>query len=195
MKLNLPLAIMLAICACSAQAQTMGRLFFTPEQRAMLDVARQHDQPVTSPEEGEQQLQKQNITVNGVVRRSDGQVTVWVNNKAQQANQPQGIQVIHDKSSPAGVNLKLPFAGNQIKLKIGQSLDPASGQIEEGYHRKPDQPELPRIAPKPQPERKAAATKPATANEDDASTTASESGNAAQPLPAPSPAIPPRSRP
>lgn len=191
MKPNLPFAIMLAVCAIPSHAQSLGRLFFTPEQRAMLDIARQHDQPVTTAEEGEQQPQRQNITVNGMVRRSDGQVTVWVNNKAQQPNQPQGIQVIHDKTNPAGVNLKLPFAGDQVKLKIGQSLDPASGRIEEGYHRKPDVLELPHAAPKPLPEKKAALPKPAATDNEEAPA-ASNADNTAQPPPAPAPAVPPR---
>jgi hypothetical protein len=66
-------------------------MFFTPAQRASLDVARsQRARAALSTERTEQEATPvpQSITYSGVVRRSDGKTTVWINNQA-----------VHDRES------------------------------------------------------------------------------------------------
>ena len=71
-------AVALAMAgAANAQAQELGRLFFTPEQRAALDArrkARVPDKPAAVP------VTESPVTrVNGAVQRGGGKSTVWVN--------------------------------------------------------------------------------------------------------------------
>ena len=69
-----------AAAATGAAAQELGRLFFTPDQRAALDArrkARVPDKPAATP-----QVESPVTRVNGVVQRSGGKSTVWVNGEA-----------------------------------------------------------------------------------------------------------------
>lgn len=63
-----------AATAAEAQTEPLGRLFFTPEQRVMLDRQRQRNPSfaVTADESAR-------ITLNGRVVRSSGRNTEWIN--------------------------------------------------------------------------------------------------------------------
>ena len=71
------LGAVLALPLAGAQAQELGRLFFTPDQRAALDArrkARVPDKPAATP------VTESPVThVDGAVRRRGGKSTVWVN--------------------------------------------------------------------------------------------------------------------
>ena len=61
-----------------AQTQApLGRLFFTPEKRQLLD--RQRDLNVQAQQETPEDP---TLTINGVVTRSSGKRTVWINGVA-----------------------------------------------------------------------------------------------------------------
>ncbi len=125
-------------------ADELGRLFFTPEQRAMLDLARR-TQPSASQAEVETY---EGVTLSGVVTRGDGKRTVWIN------GQPQTVgEGVTAGRTPASASIPLPGGEGRIRLKVGQTLDPSSGKVEEGYRR----------APKAPPESSPAAAKPALA--------------------------------
>lgn len=75
-----PLALALAAClqvatasAALAQSEPLGRLFFTPEQRAELD--RQRRAPPPQPPTATQAA----ASFDGMVQRSSGKNTVWIN--------------------------------------------------------------------------------------------------------------------
>ncbi len=81
------LATLLLICAWPAQPQEapLGRLFFTPQQRATLDRQRLQGSAASFD-------QSASYTLNGEVRRSSGKNTRWVNGEAQNINNaPRGI--------------------------------------------------------------------------------------------------------
>src|SRR5688572_14425741 len=66
------------------QQEPLGRLFFTPPQRSSLDIARsQRARTTLATESTEQQpvQQEQTISYGGMVRRSDGKSTVWINGR------------------------------------------------------------------------------------------------------------------
>jgi hypothetical protein len=68
------------LASAAAGAQELGRLFFTPEQRAALDArrkARVPDKPAATP-----QAELPVTRINGAVQRSGGRSTVWVNGEA-----------------------------------------------------------------------------------------------------------------
>jgi len=68
------------------QPQHLGRLFMTPEIRSALERQRQ-----LNIQEA-QTLEGSTMTLNGVVTRSSGRRTVWINGQAQ-----------HDTAAPSGV--------------------------------------------------------------------------------------------
>jgi len=112
----------------SIHAETsMGRLFFTQPQRDALDKARQQNLSTESANNATED----SITLNGVVKRSDGRHTVWINNKAFD----EGISIKRDSKS-GNFNLQLPYSEQHVRLKVGQRLDSASGKVDEAYRNK-----------------------------------------------------------
>ncbi|MDD5404381.1 MAG: hypothetical protein PHZ14_07560 [Sulfuricella sp.] len=138
------LAVFLVLLPSLAMAaeQTMGRLFFTPEQRARMDVARQQERSISiDTEQPDNAPLEANITLNGVITRSDGKTTVWINNKEQSGEKAGSGIAVPGRGKPAGqVSVTTPDAKRSIQLKVGQSLDLNSGQVEESYRRAPLQP-------------------------------------------------------
>ena len=73
------------------------------------------------------------ITLNGIVRRSSGKTTAWINQVPQHENEtPQGMVIQQGPTSKPSALLLLP-SGKKIDLKAGQTLDTAKGKIREGY--------------------------------------------------------------
>ena len=72
------LAILFLTTATWAQTQELGRLFFTPEKRAALDRQRQ----LNLSQNRETLSENTPLTLNGIVRRSSGRGTNWVNGSA-----------------------------------------------------------------------------------------------------------------
>lgn len=73
------------------------------------------------------------ITLNGLVRRSSGKATTWINQLPQHENQmPQGIGIQPGSTSKPSAILLLP-TGKQVNLKAGQTFDTAKGKVHEGY--------------------------------------------------------------
>jgi len=152
-------------------AEPAGRLFFTPAQRASLDVARtQRARATLSNEKTEQEAAPvpQTITYGGVVRRSDGKSTAWFNNQPVNDREPLGGAAIVGRVRPDGsVTLQVLQSGRSVSLKPGQSVELLSGAVEEGYSRRLD-------ASKPEPKpvgKPAAGGKPtSTAAPDNAGT-------------------------
>lgn len=112
--------------AFSADAEPLGRLFFSPEERAVLDQMRQNSFRGDPTSTGQ-------ITLNGIVRRSSGKSTVWINRMPQNENEkPLGVAVLKPASKANAVPLLLP-SGKKVNLKAGQTLDIAKGKVREGY--------------------------------------------------------------
>lgn len=120
------LAFLLALLSVlPAGAEPLGRLFFTPAQRAVLDAARLQDRATDVPPPAAR------VILNGVVTRSDGGATVWINNQPHAGGDgPPGVTV--DATGQVGVK---SAAGRTVRLKVGQSLDPGSGKVDEAYRR------------------------------------------------------------
>ncbi|MGH8580510.1 MAG: hypothetical protein ACREVK_10465 [Gammaproteobacteria bacterium] len=98
----------------AAKGAELGRLFTTPQERAALDeLRREGPKPVAAPEKVAPPVTSepapaakppQPITVNGLVRRSDGANTVWVNgvNSLEGEFDSQGFQVDPTASAATG---------------------------------------------------------------------------------------------
>ena len=128
MKRLAPLALLLALLSAGpAAAQLLGRLFFTPEQRAALDArraARLPDKPAAAAE-------SPTTRVDGFVKRSSGKSTVWVDGEAI----PDGLQLeglrLRRGDDPTRVTVTVGEGGRRVELRIGETLDRATGEVKD----------------------------------------------------------------
>ncbi|MBX3651646.1 MAG: hypothetical protein KF771_09760 [Burkholderiales bacterium] len=132
MRVILILLLVTALPAAYA-AELTGRLFFTPDQRDQLDQLRKQkaiasqvrDEPV--PE---------TVTYNGIIRRSDGKTTIWMNNQPMSdADLRSGQSVTGTVSRDGRIVLQNPQAGSgaKLELKVGQSATLLSGKVDESF--------------------------------------------------------------
>ena len=135
------MAVVLMLCTGAATSADLGRLFFTPAQRTTLDNARKQNLRIEigtekAPTPAPEPPLPQDVSVNGVVRSSDGKSTVWLNNRPVTGRSASGISVSTNKND-SRVTLKVPETGRSIDLKVGQTVEIVSGTIQEGYSRRP----------------------------------------------------------
>ena len=124
-----------------ASADTLGRLFSTPELRIELDDIR------NAPDLGKPQAAVvvdvvsnrgpvvPTVTINGIVVRSSGQHSSWINGSripAGQATQ-EGIRVETSALGGGSVTIILPAGAETISLKPGQKIDLTTGRLLEAY--------------------------------------------------------------
>lgn len=128
--------------ACLAQiapaADGLGRLFFEPGQRALLDdlrARRDRRAPITTEPEQAAPQGPEVVTYSGVVRRNDGKSTVWINGKPVNDRARGGDVNVLDVRRDGAVSVAVPLADRAASLKVGQSLEVTSGRIEEPYAR------------------------------------------------------------
>ena len=146
MNLLLPLALALALAAPhSGAAERVGRLFFTPGERAQLDAARSKrvrtGANTEKADEAPPPPMPEIVTYGGMVRRSDGKTTVWLNNRAVTGKDSPGAKMLNKVRPDGTVTLQSPQTGRNVNLQVGQRADLLSGQIEEGYRRTTPRPE------------------------------------------------------
>lgn len=109
--------------ACAAQATELGRLFFTPERRATLERQR------TLNVQEAQSLQGSTMSLDGVVYRSSGKATVWINRQAQNEGESArtGVSAVISPKTPDRA-LLAPGEETPAQLKVGESLNRATGE-------------------------------------------------------------------
>ena len=119
-------ALLLAAASAAAAAQQLGRLFFTPEQRAELDArrkARVPDKPAAAL------IESPSTTLDGYVKRSDGKSTVFLNGEAvTEGADAKRAQVIPSRDDPSRAAIEVGEGGRRIPLKVGESLDRGTGE-------------------------------------------------------------------
>lgn len=125
--MKLALFVSLLVLAPAAQSQEVGRLFFTPDQRATLDArrkARVPDKPaaaavVASP-----------VTrIDGYVTRSGGPPTVWINGESVPENAPEAPRIDSGRAASGSVSISVGESGSRVRLKPGESLDRGNGEV------------------------------------------------------------------
>ncbi|MGH8570573.1 MAG: hypothetical protein ACREXU_21850 [Gammaproteobacteria bacterium] len=135
----------LAAFAAIVQAQDLGRLFTTPEEREMLEALRRQPPkpqaeaaPVVTPAV-ESAPVAPNVTMNGLVRRSRGRGMVWVNGVTSLEGDldAQGIEI--DVGALRGTTLpvRIGDAPLAVGLKPGQTYDTGEAQVREVYQPAP----------------------------------------------------------
>ena len=117
-----------AAIVAQAQPAQIGTLFSSPQERNLLDSQRSSrlsgdtldkpSSPAPAPPPPSQ------LQLNGVVKRSGGQSTVWLNQTALPAPDGRMLQSDH------AIVLTLRLAnGRVVRLKPGQHFDPASNTV------------------------------------------------------------------
>ena len=137
MRRLLILAMALAVPP-AAGAEPLGRLFYTPAQRVQLDAARsQRSRGPVVPEQQESPAPvPERLTYDGMVRRSDGKTTVWINNRPINDGRPaEGLPFTSRLRPDGSVKLGVTQADRSVDLKVGQSAEILSGTIAEPYGR------------------------------------------------------------
>jgi hypothetical protein len=152
----------------AAPAEPLGRLFFTPAQRSALDAGKRLS---VSPAASKRAAPRGpgSITLSGVVRRSDGEYTVWVNGRAVGKGGPPGVSAAPSANHPSAARVNLRGTNNSVELRVGQQLKRSTGKIVEAYQSSAVQNTSAVAAPKPK------ARPPRPAGNDAAAAQASES--------------------
>ena len=132
--MKLLLMLFLLVCAQLAQAaDPIGRIFYSAAERAQLDALRAK-RAVASQVRNEPIPEY--VTYNGIVRRSDGQATVWVNGEFLTEAELRNKQSIIGRIGQGGqILVQTPQAQGtaQVRLKVGQSAELLSGRVDELY--------------------------------------------------------------
>jgi hypothetical protein len=115
------LACLVAVgLAGEAHAEALGKLFFTPERRAALERQRQLNLPETRTLEGNE------VRLDGVVTRSSGRSTIWINQQPQNENASgTGVAAKASPSAP-GRAVITPSEESSTTLKVGESINRAT---------------------------------------------------------------------
>ncbi len=114
-----------------------GRLFTTPSQRTRLEELRKIepeqrikiDEKVLLIEEEVEEtedLPVDAITVRGLVYRSDGKSTAWINNSNTFEGGLSSQYINIGKIESNTVEIIMPTADTRVKLNVGQTFDPIS---------------------------------------------------------------------
>jgi hypothetical protein len=127
------LTLLIAALPAAHAAELSGRLFYTPEQRAQLDQLR--TQKAVASQVRDEPI-PETVTYNGIIRRSDGKTTIWMNNQPMSAAELRSGQAITGSVSRDGrILLQNPQAGvgGRVELKVGQSATLLSGKVDESF--------------------------------------------------------------
>ena len=96
--------------------EALGRLFFTPEKRAALERSRKLNLRQAQQVEGE------TMSLNGIVRRSDGSGTAWINGRPHYLADPRHGVAIGLQPDATGATVSV---GDEApsRLRVGESIN------------------------------------------------------------------------
>jgi hypothetical protein len=134
-------ALLLLVCFCGIATAAEGpvlpsidgkRLFTTPSERAALDrvrAATEHQPVVERPLPRKVEVKPlPQVQLDGLVKRSSGEDTVWINGAEVEAGTRRGEVSV--TSVRDGGNARILLSGKKaLTLKPGQRFDPESGQV------------------------------------------------------------------
>lgn len=115
----------LACTGLSAQsdAPLLGRLFFSGEERRQFDrfreEARKYKHSVTEKKQGPD---TKSFDINGIIMRSDGHGTFWINGAPLSENEASrtGIHIIEQPDNT--LKIEFPCGANDVRVKPGQKV-------------------------------------------------------------------------
>ena len=118
---------------------SLQRLFTTPQQRNELNELRKNPPPPPGETKILPKLPPY-ITFNGLVTRSVGPTTIWMNNEDSLFQE--GFKI--EEQQRQGLNIPIQLAGQKkgFTLKPGQTLNTLNGEIQENFELEPNNYEL-----------------------------------------------------
>ena len=136
-------AVMASFTMKPAYADGLGRVFFTPAERKLINKARESYDPTRqeiivkegpAPEVAPPPAPLPDLAVNGVVIRSSGRNATWINGAGMLSGEQTG-EGIRVEASEDGrtVRFILPGGSDTGPIKPGQMLDPNAGKIKEQF--------------------------------------------------------------
>lgn len=127
------------LCTTASASESLGRLFFTPDQRSQLDALRKQraHRPALETAVEAAPAPPEIVRYSGLVRRSDGRTTVWINDRPvhERNKDPDAPTARIDDDGAA--RIAITRQRDSIRLKVGQSADLTTGEISESYARRP----------------------------------------------------------
>jgi len=122
-----------------------------------------------------------------VIKRSDGESTIWINNQpVSQKHTANGIKIIGRSADNASVTLRLPQSTRNVDVKVGQNLDATNGHIQESYQIPPPPPVVrKKTAPSAQNEQQKVLANPPRSPEKPDPGISSQEANGSEPSPQP----------
>jgi len=105
----------------------LGRLFFTPERRSALERQRQYNIRESQAMEGE------TLSINGVVLRSGGKKTYWVNGHAQNDdNTSSGVTIMTNRKNPGRAKVTTTDGEPMADLSVGETINLSTKEKQTG---------------------------------------------------------------
>ncbi|HUQ24059.1 MAG TPA: hypothetical protein VM140_00215 [Burkholderiales bacterium] len=123
---RLLLFVLCVLATPASHAQELGRLFFTPDQRAALDArrkARVPDKPAAAT------VVSPTTRLDGYVKRSTGPSTVWVNGEGLLETSPEAPRIGATRSDDGRVSVPVGEGGARVGMKPGETLDRGTGEV------------------------------------------------------------------
>jgi hypothetical protein len=106
----------------------LGRLFYTPERRQVLDQQRLSNRPA------DKQVESRQLSFDGLVQRSSGKQTVWVNGRPFTERDSGILGVSPRPGNPGRARITIPnegghelAVGSQINRETGETSSPLKG--------------------------------------------------------------------
>lgn len=124
----------------TAPAEGIGRLFSTADERSQLDEQRKK-QKITHKEvllekngqRTEEATFLESYFLNGIVKRSNGRVSIWVNGVLVEDQASNGSFRVHRRQGAKNrVTLDVDGKKRRVRLKPGQAWDPVTGKVVDG---------------------------------------------------------------
>jgi hypothetical protein len=132
----LPLAVITLLVPPATQAQSstsadtekpLGRLFFTPERRNALERQRQYNIRESQAMEGE------TLSINGVVLRSGGKKTYWVNGHVQNDDSTgSGVTITTSRKTPGQTKVTTTNGEPMADLRVGETINLSTKEKQTG---------------------------------------------------------------
>jgi len=104
-------------------AEALGRLFFTPERRQALDHQRQLNIP-----DSRQAIEEPTLTINGIVTRSSGKRTAWVNGAPLSENEMRGGLSVTIKGREPGKIAVHSSESPTANARVGETVNRNTGE-------------------------------------------------------------------
>ena len=126
---TLALALALSAGLPNAAEEPLGRLFFTAEQRQQLDRKRQMNTLEQKEVSGEPRL-----TIDGVVLRSSGRRTTWINGIAHDEWQSGSQVTVRPQATDPGRIVVRTSDARNLGARVGDTLNRQTGEISDGLN-------------------------------------------------------------